>query len=88
MPCWELFDAQSQEYRDSVLPPSVTARVAVEQASPLGWERYTGIYGAILGMRTFGLSAPGKVAAEYFGFTVEKVMEAARTQITASKEAP
>ncbi|KKN18607.1 hypothetical protein LCGC14_0954110 [marine sediment metagenome] len=82
MPCWELFDAQSQEYRDSVLPPSITARVAVEQASELGWERYTGFHGAILGMRTFGLSAPGKVAAEHFGFTTENVVKAAHAQLT------
>lgn len=81
MPCWELFDAQSQEYRDSVLPPSITARVAVEQASALGWERYTGFHGAILGMRTFGLSAPGKVAAEHFGFTTENVVKAAHAQL-------
>jgi transketolase len=82
MPCWELFEAQSQEYRDSVLPPSVTARVAVEEASPFGWERYTGFHGAILGMRTFGLSAPGKVVSEHFGFTSENVVKAARAQLT------
>jgi transketolase len=85
MPCWELFDAQSQEYRDSVLPPSVTARIAVEQASPFGWERYTGLQGVILGIRTFGLSAPGEVAAEHFGFTTEGVVTAAHAQLGAAR---
>lgn len=82
MPCWGLFEAQNQEYRDSVLPPSITARVAVEQAASFGWERYTGFRGAMVGMRTFGLSAPGRVAAEHFGFTVENVVKAARAQLT------
>ncbi|MBW4046857.1 MAG: transketolase [Proteobacteria bacterium] len=81
MPSWELFEAQSAEYRDSVLPPAVTARVSVEAASPLGWERYAGQHGAILGMRTFGLSAPGKVAEAFFGFDVAHVVAAARQQL-------
>ena len=60
MPSWEIFDHQSEEYRNSVLPPNVTARVAVEQASTLGWERYVGPSGHVIGMRTFGASAPLK----------------------------
>jgi transketolase len=81
MPSWELFEHQSQEYRDSVLPPDILARVAVEEASIFGWERYAGTSGAILGMRCFGLSAPGKVVSEYFGFTAEHVVAAAKEQI-------
>lgn len=81
MPCWEWFDAQTRAYRDSVLPPGVMARVAVEAASTFGWERYTGLYGSVLGMHTFGLSAPGKVAAEHFGFTSQHVVKAAHDQI-------
>ena len=81
MPSWELFEAQSEAYRDSVLPPAVTARVSVEAASPLGWERYVGQHGAILGMHTFGLSAPGKVAETHFGFDVAHVVAAARQQL-------
>lgn len=60
MPSWELFDRQDQAYRDQVLPPSVTARVAVEQASTFGWHRWVGATGAIIGMSTFGASAPSK----------------------------
>jgi transketolase len=75
---WELFDEQTQEYRDSVLPPEVTARVTVEEASPLGWDRYAGKSGIVLGMRTFGMSAPMKVVAEHFGFTKEHVVAAAK----------
>src|SRR4029453_17239518 len=68
MPSWEIFDRQTQEYRDSVLPPSVTARVAVEQASTFGWERYVGSAGRVIGMKTFGASAPLKALQEKFGF--------------------
>ncbi len=81
MPSWELFEHQSQEYRESVLPPSITARVAVEQASTLGWARYTGLTGSILGMTTFGASAPLKVLQEAFGFTKAKVVTAAKAQL-------
>ena len=87
MPSWELFEQQSQEYRDSVLPPSVTARVAVEQASKLGWARYAGTNGAILGMNTFGASAPLKVLQKQFGFTKENVVEAAKAQLARAKKA-
>jgi transketolase len=79
MPCIELFEEQSQEYRDAVLPPSVTARVAVEQASTLGWHRYVGSSGAVIGMETFGASAPLKELLTKFGFTPDKVVETAKS---------
>ncbi len=85
MPSWALFDAQDQAYRDSVLPPSVGARVTVEEASPIGWDRYAGRTGVVLGMRTFGMSAPMKVVMEHFGFTVEHVVAAAKEAIANSK---
>jgi transketolase len=81
MPSWELFESQSQEYRDSVIPPEITARVAVEEASTFGWERYTGLRGTVLGLHTFGLSAPMKVVAQHFGFESEHVVAAAKEQI-------
>ena len=78
MPCSELFDRQPQEYRDSVLPPGVKARVAIEQASSLGWHRYVGDGGAIVAMHTFGASAPLKELVAKFGFTPEAVTDVAR----------
>lgn len=81
MPSWELFDSQPQQYRDEIMPPTVLARVAVEEASVFGWERYTGLTGKIIGMRSFGLSAPGAVAEKHFGFEPANVVEAAREQI-------
>jgi transketolase len=81
MPSCEIFDHQSQEYRDSVLPPSVTARVAVELASTLGWHRYTGLEGHIVGMETFGASAPLKELKKKFGFTPDQVVAAAKAQV-------
>jgi transketolase len=78
LPSWYLFDLQPAEYRASVLPEAVTARVAVEQASTLGWDRYVGPHGRIVGMRTFGASAPLKEVQRKFGFTPERVVEAAR----------
>jgi len=78
MPSWEIFDAQTQEYRDSVLPPSVKARLAVEQASTFGWERYVGGSGRVIGMTTFGASAPLKALQKKFGFEPDKVVSAAR----------
>jgi transketolase len=81
MPCWELFDDQPQEYRDRVLPPEVTARVSVEQASAFGWGRYVGATGRSLGMRSFGASAPLKDLLKKFGFTPEHVVAAAREQL-------
>ena len=81
MPSWELFEQQTQAYRDSVLPPHVTARVAVELASTFGWERYVGTQGLIVGMQTFGASAPLKALVEKFGFTVDHVVSAAKSQL-------
>jgi transketolase len=78
LPCWELFERQDQAYRDEVLPPAVTARVSVEEASTLGWERYVGEAGKRIGMHTFGTSAPLKDVQDKFGFSPDKVAEAAR----------
>jgi len=81
MPSWDIFEHQTQEYRDSVLPPRVTARVAVEQASTLGWERYVGTSGRVIGMQTFGASAPLKELQRKFGFQPDRVAAAAREQL-------
>jgi len=78
LPCWEIFDRQEQSYRDEVLPPSVTARVSVEEASTIGWDRYVGSGGAKIGMHTFGTSAPLKDVQTKFGFTPDRVAEAAK----------
>jgi transketolase len=78
MPSWELFEHQPQEYRDSVLPPEVTARVAVEQGSTLGWERYVGPRGHVIGMTTFGASAPLKELQKKFGFEPDRVTAVAK----------
>jgi transketolase len=78
MPSWELFDQQPQEYRDAVLPRSVRARLAVEAALPLGWHRYVGAGGDVIGVERFGASAPGNVVMENFGFTVNHVVERAK----------
>jgi transketolase len=85
MPSWELFEQQDQAYRDSVLPPDVSARVSVEQGSVIGWDRYVGMNGAKIGMHTFGSSAPIKDLLKKFGFTPDKVEAAAREQIVKSK---
>lgn len=81
MPCWEVFDEQDEAYKDEVLPPGILARVAVEQGAALGWERFAGMKGHIIAMRTFGSSAPVKDLMKHFGFTKEKVVEAAKQQI-------
>ncbi|HUB33202.1 MAG TPA: transketolase [Bryobacteraceae bacterium] len=78
MPSWEVFDHQPQEYRDSVLPPKVTARISIEEAATLGWERYTGSSGRMIGMKTFGASAPLKELQRKFGFEPDRVVEIAR----------
>lgn len=85
MPSWELFEQQDQAYRDSVLPPEATARVSVEQASVIGWDRYVGTNGAKIGMHTFGSSAPIKDLLKQFGFTPDKVAAAAKEQIAKSR---
>jgi transketolase len=79
MPSWEIFEQQTQEYRDSVLPPGVKARVAIEQASTFGWERYVGTSGHVIGMKTFGASAPLKELQRKFGFEPDRVVVAATT---------
>jgi transketolase len=92
MPCSELFDRQPRAYRDEVLPPRVMARVAIEQASTLSWHRYVGDDGAIVGMHTFGASAPLKQLVKKFGFTPDAVADVAREQVAAAgsgrEEAP
>jgi transketolase len=84
MPSWELFEQQPRAYRESVLPASVTARVAVEQASTFGWERYVGTSGQVVGMNTFGASAPLKELQRKFGFEPSHVVAIAKEQIAAS----
>jgi len=81
MPSWEIFEQQSEEYRDSVLPPNVKARVGVEQGSTLGWERYVGPTGHVIGMKTFGASAPLKELQRKFGFEPDQVVAAAMKQL-------
>src|SRR3989449_10858541 len=78
MPSWDIFEHQTQEYQDEVLPPHVTARVAVEQASTFGWERYIGRAGRMIGMKTFGASAPLKELQRKLGFEPDKVAAAAK----------
>jgi transketolase len=78
LPCWELFDRQDDSYRDEVLPPAVTARVSIEEASTMGWDRYVGSDGVKVGMHTFGTSAPLKDVQTKFGFTPDRVAEAAK----------
>ena len=81
MPCTAMFDRQPQDYRDSVLPPSISARVAVEAAVTAGWYKYVGLDGIVIGIDTFGESAPAKELFAYFGFTVDKVVEAVNSLI-------
>jgi transketolase len=78
MPCWELFEEQSQEYRDEVLPAGVTARLAVEAGVAQGWDRYVGPKGAVIALDRFGASAPGDVALRELGFNVDNVLKHAK----------
>jgi transketolase len=78
MPSWELFAAQPRAYRDEVLPPSVTARVGVEAASPLGWERWVGLQGDVVGLNRFGASAPASDVYKHLNFTPEYIAQRAR----------
>ena len=78
MPSWDIFEHQTQDYRESVLPPVVKARIAIEQASTLGWERYVGDSGQVIGMKTFGSSAPLKELQRKFGFEPDRVVAAAK----------
>jgi transketolase len=81
MPSWELFERQDEQYRNAVLPPHIEARVAVEMGSVIGWDRYAGCRGAIIGMHSFGASAPIKDLLQKFGFVADKVVAAAESQI-------
>jgi len=87
MPSWELFEEQDQDYRDSVLPPSITPRVVVEEAAAFGWERYAG-NGQIIGMHRFGASAPFKYLQKNFGFTVERIVAAVKAEGVLSQQPP
>jgi transketolase len=84
MPSWDLFEQQSAAYRESVLPSSVTARLAIEQGSTLGWERYIGPKGRIIGMHTFGASAPLKALQSKFGFDPASILAVAREMLSSS----
>jgi len=75
MPSWELFEEQPEEYRDKVLPPQITARVAIEAGSTLGWHRYAGDRGEIIGIDHFGSSAPSQILFKEFGFTAENLID-------------
>jgi len=86
MPSWDLFEAQDEAYRNQVLPPQVAARVSVEGGSIFGWERYVGMTGAMIGLQSFGASAPGDVVEEFFGFTEENVINAAKAQIEKNRK--
>ena len=81
LPSWALFEEQDQAYRDLVLPPDIAARVAVEQASALGWERWVGTQGTIIAMRSFGASGPGRDVRQHFGFTAAAVAAAVRAAL-------
>jgi transketolase len=87
LPCWRLFEEQAAAYRDVVLPPAVTARVAVEAASPFGWDRYVGPRGRIIGIDRFGASAPGATVMKELGITAAHVVEAARLAVAAGASA-
>jgi len=82
MPCWDLFQAQPQSYRDAVLPPGVKARVSVEAGSPLGWERYVGLDGAIIGLNRFGASSPGETVMRELGFSSQHIVEVAKSLLS------
>jgi transketolase len=85
MPAWSLFDAQSQDYRHSVLPPAVPSRLAVEAGSPQGWHRYVGDRGDVLGVDRFGASAPGDEMLQQYGFTVDNICVRARALLGANR---
>jgi transketolase len=87
MPCWDLFEEQSVEYKESVFPSAVRARVAVEAGTSIGWARYVGLEGRIVGQNQFGASAPAKEVFKHFGFTVENVVAHARDSIAAVRSA-
>jgi transketolase len=86
MPSWELFQEQSEEYQNFILPPSVKARVAIEAAVPMGWERWVGGQGTVIGLERFGASAPYKTIYEHLGFTTDNVVLKALQTIDNSKK--
>jgi transketolase len=86
MPSTDIFDVQDEVYKNSVLPPSVRARVSVEAAAIFGWERYVGLDGVIIGMTTFGASAPARDLFKKFGFTVDHVIQAAKQALAKNKK--
>jgi transketolase len=88
MPSWDIFEHQTQEYRDAVLPPHVTARIAIEQASTFGWERYVGRRGCVIGMKTFGASAPLKELQRKFGFEPDQVVTVAKDMLVRNQRSP
>ncbi|HTW89860.1 MAG TPA: transketolase [Candidatus Binataceae bacterium] len=85
MPCWDLFQAQPQSYKDTVLPPGVKARVSIEAGSTLGWERYVGLDGAIIGLNRFGASAPGEIVMRELGFTPEHIVKVAKSILAGNR---
>ncbi len=85
MPSWELFEHQDADYKEEILPPEVKARVGVEQASTFGWDRYLGPHGKMIGMHTFGASAPLKELQKKFGFTPDAIVAAAQDAIAAAR---
>jgi transketolase len=87
MPSWELFEEQPEAYRAEVLPPGIPGRVAIEQAAVMGWDRYVGPGGSVVGMRSFGASAPLAALQDKFGFTPERVVEEGRRQAARTRAA-
>lgn len=79
MPNWYAFEQQSSEYKESILPSDVTKRIAIEMASPLGWHKYVGIEGKVIGINSFGASAPGDLVVEKYGFTKENILKQVRS---------
>jgi transketolase len=86
MTSWDIFEDQPEEYRASVLPPETEARISIEQASTFGWERYVGARGRMIGMHTFGASAPLKELQRKFGFEPERIVELARELMVEKRE--
>jgi transketolase len=87
MPSWDIFELQPEEYRESVLPPNIKARIAIEQGSTLGWDRYVGESGHVIGMHTFGASAPLKELQKKFGFEPSSIVKVATAMLDSSANA-
>jgi transketolase len=88
MPCWTLFDKQDEKYRNSVIPPTVKARVGIEAATEFGWHKWLGEFGEFVGLSGFGASAPWKACYEGFGITTDNVVKAAKRSLERRKEQP